>query len=116
MRDWIMEHAAKDVPLAMLAVMLFVSFWILWCGSRRPEGTIGRMLVDADAKPSVLRLVQLWGFMFASWVLMRDALREEGVDVSIFAIYVAATFGGPIAGKLIEKWNGTAPWSKGAQP
>ena len=116
MRDWIMEHAAKDVPLVMLVVMLLASFWMLWCAARRPEAFVGRMLVDVDGKPSALRLVQLWGFMFASWVMMRDALRAEGADVSIFAIYVAATFGGPIAGKMIDKWNGAAPWSKGATP
>lgn len=113
MRDWIMDHAAKDVPLVMLVVMMFASFWMLWCAARKPESFIGKMMIDPDDKPSVLRLVILWGFMFASWVLMRDALRPEGVDVSVFAIYVAATFGGPIAGKFLEKWNGVMPFQKG---
>lgn len=116
MREWIMAHAINDVPLLTLALMLFVSFWMLWCAARKPEAFVGKMLQDPDDKPSALRLVILWGFMFASWTLMRDALRPEGVDTTVFAIYVGATFGTPIAGKFLERWNGALPFQKGPQP
>lgn len=115
MRDWLMAHAHDDVPLILLGLLMFASLWMLVCASRSPNGTVGRMLQDENAKASVLRLTVLWGFIVASWVVMKDTLRPEGVDRWVFAIYVAGTFGAHVAVKLGEKWNGTLPWSKGPE-
>ena len=116
MRDWLIDHASNDVPLMALFIMLFMSFWMLFCAARRPDSLLGKMMQDGEGKPSVMRLVTLWGFNISSWVVMRDTMRPEGVDVSVFGIFVAATFGGPIAGKLLERWNGYMPWTKGPAP
>jgi hypothetical protein len=112
MREWLLEHATHDVPLAMLVILMLASLWMLLCASRKPDGFVGRMLTDDNGKPSVLRLVALWGFNAATWVMMRDGLRDEGADTTIFATYIAGTFAAPVAGKFIEKWNGVVPWTK----
>jgi hypothetical protein len=112
MRQWLETHAANDMPLILLMMMLGVSLWMLVCASRTPNGVIGRMLQDEAGKPSVLRLCMLWGFSFATWAVMKDTLRPEGVDRYIFGIYVAGTFGAPVVVKISEKWNGHLPWSK----
>jgi len=107
MRDWLIEHAARDFPLLMLVVMQGTSFWMLWCASRKPTSFVGLMLQDGEGKPSVMRWIALSGFNISCWVVMRDTLRLEGIDVSIFVTFVAATFGGPIAAKALDKWKGT---------
>ena len=116
MQQWLLDHAANDIPMLMLCIMQGSSFWMLYCASRKPDSVVGRMLQDENGKPSVLRWAALSGFNIACWVVMRDTLRAEGIDVTIFGIFVAATFGGPIAGKCIDKWNGTLPWAKEKAP
>ena len=49
-RTWLLEHAANDVPLAMLVVMMMGSVWMLFCASRGPEGLIGKMLRYLETK------------------------------------------------------------------
>jgi hypothetical protein len=93
-------------------LLMFVSFVMLYLANHKPTGMIGQMLCDAEGKPSVLRLCALWGFNVAAWVVMRDTLRPEGVDTTVYGIFVGGTFAAPVAGKLIEKWNGVFPWSK----
>lgn len=112
MRDWLLNHAAQDVPLVLLMILMTVSLVMLYLANRKPQGVIGQMLCDIDGKPSVLRLCALWGFNVSAWVVMRDALRPDGADTTIYGIFVAASFGAPVAGKMIEKWNGIFPWSK----
>jgi len=114
MRVWLETHAANDMPLLLLVLMLGISLWMLVCASRAPNGMIGRMLQDENGKPSVLRLIVLWGFSFATWSLMKDTLRPDGVDRYIYGIYVGGTFGAHVAVKIGEKWSGVLPWSKPA--
>jgi len=112
MTQWLLDHAANDVPLLMLALLMIASLVMLALANRKPTGMIGQMLQDETGKPSVLRLCVLWGFNVSCWVVMRDTLRPDGADASIFAIFVAGTFGSHVAVKIGEKWNGVFPWSK----
>ena len=112
MRQWLIEHAANDVPLVLLVVMMAASLWMLICASRNPSGTVGKMLQDENSKPSVLRLTVLWGFIVASWVVMKDVLSQDGSDPTVFAIYCGTTFGAHVAVKISEKWSGDLPWTK----
>jgi hypothetical protein len=115
-RDWLIDRAAHDVPLLMLIVMGAGSVWMLFCASRRPDGFIGKMLQDEAGKPSVLRLMILWGFVYATWALMKDVLRPEGVDTTNFLTYCGMTFGAHVVAKIGERWDGHLPWAKGPTP
>jgi hypothetical protein len=115
MREWLIEHASSDVPLLLLALMLLISLWMLICASRTPESFIGKMMQDETGKPSVLRLIAVWGFMVAAWVLMKDALRPEGADTLLYATFIGGTFGAPVLGKMCERWDGHLPWAKGVE-
>jgi hypothetical protein len=116
MREWLIDRAAHDVPLLMLIVMQGASFWMLVCASKWPAGFVGKMMSDADGKPSIFRFVVSSGFNIGAWVVMRDTLRPDGADPQIFGLFVAATFGAPVFSKALEKWNGQLPWAKGPPP
>ena len=112
MRDWLQSHVVNDVPLLFLVVLLIASvFLLVWC--QRQDGfNVANMLRDENGKESALRYTAILGWAWSSWALMKDTLRPDGVDESIFLIYCVTWSGALVFVKFADKWDGKLPWSK----
>jgi hypothetical protein len=103
---------AFDGPFLVLLVLLAGLAGMLWRAQANSKLDLANMFKDDAGKESGLRFAILGAWVFTSWVLMALAVGKSDYIVQAFTVYLLFWSGAPIAAKLIEKWNGTLPWSK----
>ena len=106
MRAYLHALAAQlDLAGLLLVVMILAMVWTLILAQRAEGFDLKTVLLDDGGKVSFLRVSGLGAFGFSSWTLMKDTLTADGVDPTIFLVYVAAWSGAPVLGKALEVWR-----------
>ncbi len=106
MRAWLHNLAAQlDLAGVLLVVMIVAMIWTLVLAQRAEGFDLKTVLLDDGGKVSFLRVSGLGAFGFSSWTLMKDTLTADGVDPTVFLIYVAAWSSAPVVGKALEVWR-----------
>ena len=106
MTAWLQTWAAQlDLAGVLLVVMIVAMIWTLVLAQRAEGFELRTVLLDDSCKVSFLRVCGLGAFGFSSWVLMKDTIDGNGVDPTVFLIYVAAWSASPVAGKALEVWR-----------
>jgi cbb3-type cytochrome oxidase subunit 3 len=114
-RDWLLSHVANDVPLVVLFMILLGTVVFIWRIQKKDAFELANTLRDETGKESMARLCMLWAFWWSSWVVMKDTLRPEGADPTIFFTYCFTWSGAYVFVEVARKWNGSLPWTpKGA--
>jgi hypothetical protein len=111
MRDWLLTHVANDVPLVVLLFIIASTVVFIWRVQRKEGFDLANTLRDENNKESMSRLCMLWAFWWSAWVVMKDTLRPEGADPTIFFTFCLTWSGAYVFVELARKWNGVLPWS-----
>lgn len=105
--------AQPVVPTALLFVLLLFAFTIMLKAQKRKDFDWADMLKDDDGKVSSTRMFSFICLAVTSWIVayltISDKLTEQ-----YYWYYLVIWSGTAVALKMIDKWNGTLPFSRGA--
>jgi hypothetical protein len=107
---WLVSTPAG--PFVVLLFLLAGLGLMLWKAQRTGKLDLSNMFKDDAGKESGLRFAILGSWVISSWGLMALVVSKSEYVVPAYICYLLFWSGAPIAAKLIERWNGTLPWSK----
>lgn len=111
MNVWLESHLANDVPLLVLFLMLMGTVLFIWRLSKKPGFELANVLRDEAGKESMSRMCMMWAFFWSAWVVMKDTLRPEGADPTIYFTFCLTWSGAYVFVELARRWDGHLPWA-----
>jgi hypothetical protein len=100
----------------VLVVLLLLGVFVMWRSGRDGTFKWSDMLRDGDGKPSATRLGIFVSLAVSSYAVMVMATKIDKFQAEVLGWFLLIWSGTMIAHKIIEKWDGRFPFSKGNNP
>lgn len=100
------------IPTLILISLLVFAFALVAKAQARPDFDFGEMLKDENGKVSSTRMFSFICLAVTSWVIATLTISDK-LTSDYFWYYLIIWSGTAVALKLVDKWNGTLPFSKG---
>lgn len=101
----------EHLPTIVLALLFVLGVFVMWKAQRKDGFDFGNMLRDENGKESGVRLGVLVSLAISSWWIVYLALHNI-LGTYEQLLYLGTWSGAAIVAKVIEKWDGTGPWSR----
>lgn len=104
--------AQPVVPTAILFILLIFSFVLMLKAQSRKDFDFAQMLQDENGKASSTRMFSFICLAVTSWIVSFMTISEKLTE-QYFFYYLVVWSGTAVALKIVDKWNGTLPFSRG---
>lgn len=100
------------IPTVILFLLLAFAFILVARAQARPDFDWADMLRDENGKVSSTRMFSFICLAITSWIMAILAISKE-LTPDYFWYYLVVWSGTAVALKLVDKWNGTLPFTRG---
>lgn len=98
------------VPSLILVCLLVFAFVLLVRAQQRPDFDIAQMLQE-DGKVSSTKMFSFIAIAVSSWIIAFLTI-AKALTPEYFSYYLIIWSGTAVAIKIVDKWNGTLPFSR----